>query len=93
MNKISDDFEKIKAHLNITWEYDDEQILEIVNEGVAKIGLITGQEDFTDPFAFSLLKEYCRYSWNGVKLYFEENYKRELLQLQLKVATESGANI
>ena len=38
--------------------------------------------------AASLLLDYCRYSYNNASEYFEENFAREILRLQLQVATE-----
>jgi hypothetical protein len=35
--------------------------------------------------AASLLLDYCRYSYNNASEYFEENFARELLRLQLQV--------
>lgn len=38
--------------------------------------------------AASLLLDYCRYSYNNASEYFEENFAREILRLQLQVAAE-----
>jgi len=38
--------------------------------------------------AASLLLDYCRYVYNNASEYFEQNFAREILRLQLQVAVE-----
>lgn len=80
-NKVLDG---IKKHLRVTWAYQDDEIKEIIEEGKGFIEDICGPSDFKSigP-AFSLLKSYCRYAWSGSVELFEENYKRQLIRLQI----------
>lgn len=74
----------IKKHLRVTWSYQDEEIQSIIDEGKAFIEDICGSSDFnTIGPAFTMLRNYCRYAWSGSVELFEENYKRQLLRLQL----------
>lgn len=88
MDKGDNEFKKIKDFINVTWEYEDDAILDLVNEGVAKLQQITSDFDYHESLSFFILKEYVRYAYNGVSMYFEENFKRELLQLQLYYASK-----
>ena len=82
-------FKIVKDNIRVTWEYDDEIIEQSIREGISKIENICGRCDFDEnATAQKLLKEYVRYDWNGASLYFEPNFKRELLQLQLSNAME-----
>ena len=82
-------FKIVKENIRVTWDYDDEIIEQSIREGISKIENICGRCDFDEnATAQKLLKEYVRYDWNGVSLYFEPNFKRELLQLQLNNAME-----
>lgn len=82
-------FQKIKNHIHVTWDYQDEDILDTINEGIEKIEGIAGPTEFEAGKAMSILKAYCRYAWNGSESLFEESYRRDLLQLQLKNAADS----
>lgn len=80
---------QVKQRLNITWSYDDEQIDDMIKEG--KVYLIdrVGDLDFEkDISAIRLLKEYCRYSWNGSASSFENDFKSDIINLQLKNAIQ-----
>lgn len=87
--KIEDELGKIKSHLRVTWRYQDEEILDIIEEGKTFIDNICGKSDYSivGP-AFILLKNYCRYAWSGSVEMFEENYKRQLLRLQISNGME-----
>ncbi|MCR1955219.1 hypothetical protein NSA24_10485 [Clostridioides mangenotii] len=81
--------EKIKRRLNITWDYDNEEIGEIIEEGKAFIVARVGEVEFDlNPLASRLLKEYCRYAWNGSVAYFEQNFRSDILNLQIQNAIQ-----
>lgn len=78
---------KIKDHLRVTWDYQDDDIKDMIAEGKDYIEGIAGPTDFTTVgLAFYLLKNYCRYNWSGSGMYFEQHYRSDLLKLQLKNA-------
>ncbi|SFH68650.1 hypothetical protein [Pisciglobus halotolerans] len=74
---------KVKRHLRITWEYQDDEVKDMVEEGMAYFESIAGPCDFEQGLALTLLKDYCRYYWNGSVSFFEENYRHMLLNLQI----------
>lgn len=81
--------DEVKNRLNITWNYDDEELILIIGEAKEFIILRVGEVDFlTDISAKRLLKEYCRYAWDGALSVFESNFRSDILNLQLKNATK-----
>lgn len=79
------ELERIKAHLRVTWSSQDDDIQDIIEDGKAFINAKCGQSDFEDyGLARTLLRAYCRYEWSGTVALFEENYKRQLLSLQIE---------
>lgn len=77
----------VKRRLNVTWDYDDDEIIDIIEEGQQFIQDRVGEVDFyNDISALRLLKEYCRYAWNGSVSYFESDYRSDILNLQINNA-------
>ena len=76
----------VKDYLKITWADEDAHIQGIIDRGQAKLNDLTGAElDFeADGPPKTLLLDYCRYVYNNASEYFEENFARELLRLQLQ---------
>lgn len=76
----------VKDYLKITWADEDAHIQGIIDRGQAYLNDLTGAElDYeTDGLPKTLLLEYCRYVYNNALEYFEENFARELLRLQLQ---------
>ena len=88
---MSDLLSELKRKQKITWDDEDESLLETIKRGKAKINKIVGVEvDFDDENNKSLLFNYCRYSRNNVSEYFEENFSSDLLRLQLEMAVNSN---
>lgn len=81
---LDDIVKKIKGYLGVTWTYQDDEIHGLVEDGIAKIEAVSSSTDFTQGLGWKLLKTYCRYAWDGSEAYFEDNYKKDLLQLQLE---------
>ncbi|MCC0654697.1 hypothetical protein [Clostridioides sp. ES-S-0001-03] len=87
--------EEVKEYLNITWMEEDAKIEKMVVRGIdyfeseiAGIAL-----DFKDNFNRELLFNYCRYVRNNALEYFEENFSKELLRLQIKSAANEVIQI
>lgn len=77
--------EEVKNRLNVTWDYDDEKIKNIMIEGEEFIIARVGKTNFkTEISAKKLLKEYCFYAWNGAIFSFEDDFKSDILNLQLR---------
>jgi hypothetical protein len=76
----------VKDYLKVTWNDEDAHIQGIINRGQAYLNDLTGAElDYeTDGQPKALLLDYCRYVYNNASEYFEENFARELLRLQLQ---------
>lgn len=75
----------IKKYLKVPWSDDDEVIAGLIDRGIAKLQQLAGAElDFeVEGQARSLLFDYVRYAYNNASEYFEENFKEEILRLQL----------
>jgi hypothetical protein len=82
---MSETLNSIKGYLRITWNDDDGAVSDLIARGKAKINELTGaDQDFdTEGLARSLLYDYCRYAYNNASEYWEENFQREILRLQL----------
>jgi hypothetical protein len=76
----------VKNYLKVTWNDEDSHIQGIIDRGQAYLNDLTGAElDFeADGPPKTLLLDYCRYVYNNASEYFEENFARELLRLQLQ---------
>lgn len=86
--------QEVKDNLKITWE-DENAILEkIIERGKVYLEDLTGTTlDFDkEGQPKSLLLDYCRYSYNNALEYFEENFQREILRLQLMEAVKENEN-
>lgn len=79
--------EAVKNYLKITWDDEDAAIQDIIEQSKAYLNELVGAElDFEQKgLARSLLFDRCRYAYNNASEYFEENFQREILRLQLKV--------
>lgn len=75
----------VKAYLKITWDDEDTAITDLITRGKKKLEELAGAEpDFdTEGLARALLFDYCRYAYNNASEYFEENFQKEILRLQL----------
>lgn len=77
--------EAVKSYLKITWNDEDVAITGLINRGKAKLQELVGAElDFEqEGEARSLLFDFVRYAYNNASEYFEENFREEILRLQL----------
>ena len=84
----------VKNYLKITWNDEDFHIQGIIDRGQAYLNDLTGTTlDFeTDGPPKTLLLDYCRYVYNNASEYFEENFAKELLRLQLQEGIKAMAD-
>ncbi len=84
----------VKNYLKIAWNDEDSHIQGIIDRGQAYLNDLTGAElDYeTDGQPKALLLDYCRYVYNNASEYFEENFARELLRLQLQEGIKAMAD-
>lgn len=83
--------ETVKSYLRITWNDEDAALSSMIERGQAHLNDLSGVQlnfDVEGP-ARSLLLDYCRYVYNNASEYFEENYRKEILRLQLKAGVEA----
>ena len=85
--------QEVKGYLKITWEHEDGYLQGIVSRGKNYLQDLTGTiMDFEeDGQPKALLLDYCRYAYNNALEYFEENFQREIVRLQLKEAVKDYA--
>ena len=81
---------EVKDYLKITWddEITNSNINNFISQGIMFINNLTGTTiDYEkDLDARSLLKDYCRYAREYSLEYFEDNYQKTILRLQIKYA-------
>ena len=88
--------EQIKDRLGVTWNDEDAKIQGVIDRAKANLNSLAGVElDFSTPgLAQTLLLEYCRYDYNNASEYFEENFHREIMRLQLQTGiSELGVSL
>ena len=83
----------VKDYLKITWDDEDNNLQGIISRGKNYLQDLTGTElDFeVEGQPKSLLLDYCRYAYNNALEYFEENFHKEILRLQLMEAVKADA--
>lgn len=77
--------EEVKAYLKITWNDEDTELESVINRSKSYLEALSGTVlDFeTNLEARGLLLDRCRYVYNNASEYFEENFQKEILRLQL----------
>lgn len=80
--------QELKSYLKITWNDEDTSLNRLIDQGKSYLNDLTGVtlEYETEGQPKSLLLDYCRYAYNNALEYFEENFQKEILRLQLKSA-------
>ncbi|WP_330386634.1 head-tail connector protein [Tindallia californiensis] len=80
--------EEVKEVLKITWDDEDVMLQRMIDQAKAYLQDLAGIElDFeTASLEKGLLLDRCRYVYNNATEYFEENFQREILRMQLKAA-------
>lgn len=85
--------EKLKQYLNISWEDDelDKKLINLLEQSknalTSLMGVSINFEE--DKELEELLFNRVRYSYNNSLEYFEENFKSEILRLQLQKGVEA----
>ncbi len=81
---------ELKDYLKITWDNEDAYLQNIINRGQEYLKDLTVTDlDFEkEGLAKSLLLDYCRYYYNNAVEYFEENFQRQIVRLQLMEAVK-----
>jgi hypothetical protein len=87
--------QELKDYLKITWNSEDANLAVIINRGEEHLQGLTGTDlDFEkEGLHKSLLLDYCRYYYNNAIEYFEENFQKEILRLQLKEAIKAAKEV
>lgn len=82
--------EDVKDYLRITWPDEDAKINKIILRGKTYLNNLVGleMEYLEGSEERILLLDYCRYTYNNATEYFEENYKPQILRLQLTKAAD-----
>lgn len=86
---------EVKYYLKITWDSEDNYLQGIINRGKSNLEELTGTTlDFeVEGQSKSLLLDYCRYAYNNALEYYEENFQKEILRLQLKEAVKASKEV
>lgn len=81
----------VKKYLKVTSKREDDSIKDFIRGGISTLTSIAGPDiDFENDFSSKqLLKDYCRYAYNGSLEFFEENFSRQILRLQLNEAARA----
>lgn len=76
---------EVKGYLKVTWDDEDEDIARLIAQGEAVLEELAGAElDFqSEGLPRSLLFDYVRYAYNNASEYFEENFAKQILRLQI----------
>ncbi|NEY20504.1 hypothetical protein G4D61_11110 [Bacillus ginsengihumi] len=92
MALIDDLLTELKDKLQVTWNDDstNRQLTRMLNRGQKYFNELCGTEfTFEDSSPErELLMERCRYDWNNALSDFEDNFRKELGRLILKVAAD-----
>lgn len=78
--------EELKKRLKISWNDEDDNLQRSIEAGKEYLESIAGTTlDFVgSSFNMALLFEYCRYDYNNAVEYFEINFSKQLIQLQIQ---------
>lgn len=83
----------VKNHLNVTWNEDDDRIEILIKEAeqflLARVGKIDILErhERKSILGRMIIKNHVRYAWSGVSHLFENDYRSDLLNLQMAMMT------
>lgn len=85
--------QELKDYLKITWDDEDRQLEKMLSRGKNYLNDLTGTDlDYTGDYQpKTLLLDYCRYVYNNASEYFEDNYQKEIVRLQLSEAVKDSA--
>ena len=84
--------QEIKDELKITWNDEDNSLERMIIRAKDNFNDLIGVElDYdTNSQAKTLFLNYCRYDYNQALEYFEDNFQKEILRLQLKEGVKAN---
>ena len=85
--------EEVKDELKITWPDEDASLDRLIIRAKDNMDDLIGVElDYEmNSQAKTLFLNYCRYDYNNALEYFEDNFSKEILRLQLKEGVKANA--
>ena len=86
--------DELKDILGITGAAEDAALNAAITRGTACLNDLAGVPlDITaEGLPKSLLLDFCRYAYNNATEYFEENFAKEILRMQLQAAVIEDAD-
>lgn len=77
--------DEAKRYLKITWDSENTDLEGYISRGKALLNSITGTNNTYEEegLAKSLLLDYVRYAYNNGLEYFQDNFAKEILHLQI----------
>ena len=84
--------QEVKDYLKITWDDEDTSLGRLIIRAKDNVDDLIGVElDYdTNSQAKTLFLDYCRYDYNNSLEYFEDNFSKEILRLQLKEGVKAN---
>jgi hypothetical protein len=85
--------EVIKSYLKVAWQDEDPLITDLIARGKTRLNELAGADlDYeTEGLARSLLFDFVRYAYSNASEYWEENFQREILRLQITTGVAQEA--
>lgn len=85
--------EVIKSYLKVAWQDEDLLITDLIARGKTRLNELAGADlDYeTEGLARSLLFDFVRYAYSNASEYWEENFQREILRLQITTGVAQEA--
>lgn len=86
--------DELRDNLGITGAAQDAALNAAITRGSAYLNELAGVVlDFTaEGLPKSLLLDFCRYAFNNATEYFEENFAKEILRMQLQSAVTADVD-
>lgn len=82
---------KVKNYLRITWDEEDDDVVDMIDRGIAYFRIRGVDVNFLhQEAAQQLLLDWCRYVRNYKLEEFENNFLSDVLNIQLNLVFESG---
>jgi len=84
--------QEIKDELKITWNDEDNSLERMIIRAKDNFNDLIGVDlDYeNNSQAKTLFLNYCRYDYNQALEYFEDNFQKEILRLQLKEGVKAN---
>lgn len=84
--------EEVKEELKITWTDEDDSLSRLIIRAKDNVDDLIGVKlDYeNNSQAKTIFLNYCRYDYNNALEYFEDNFSKEILRLQLKEGVKAN---